>query len=129
MKRLCAIFLLVAAPVAAQTILTPDEFLDRAEGRTLTFESFPGGGLVGVEQFLSRSRTRWVHADGHCTTGQMEKRPPFLCFIYSDDPSREHCWVPYDHPEGLLVRSPEGDTQRVTEISDIPLVCGDPPMS
>jgi len=129
MRWLALVLSLLVQPVTAQTILTPEEFLDRATGHTLTFEDFPNGGLVGIEEFLSRSRSRWVHADGHCTQGEITVEPPYVCFRYKDDPSRAHCWVPFDHEGRLLVRSPEGDVQMVTEVTRRPLICSDAPMS
>ncbi|SDF47408.1 hypothetical protein [Sulfitobacter delicatus] len=126
---LLALALSLALPAAAQTLLTPDEFLDRAESRTLTFEDWPAGGLVGVEEFLSRQHSRWVHADGHCTRGQITVEAPYVCFRYEDDPGRAHCWLPFDYEGKLLVQSPEGNVQMVTEVTRRPLICGDAPIS
>lgn len=47
-------------PAAAQDQLTPDEFLDLAHDRTLSFANIRSGNLVGVEQFLRRDLSVWA---------------------------------------------------------------------
>lgn len=125
---ICAGALAAAAAVAQQQI-SPDDVLDRADQRTLTFELFPYGGLVGVEQFLSRRRTVWATPTGTCTYGQIEIRGPQLCFIYRDLADPEHCWTPFDVDGVMVFVSSDFDRQQVTAITTRPVVCEDAPLS
>jgi hypothetical protein len=120
--------LLCAASASAQTQLTPDEFLDRAEGRTLTF-SYPDGGLVGTEQFLDRDRTIWKRPGRDCTYGQIELREDLVCFLYDDFPDVDNCWKPFTDDGRLFVVSINGSTQEITRITSTPILCGDVPIS
>jgi hypothetical protein len=109
--------------------ISPDAFLDRATGNTLTFELYPNGGIVGVEQFLSRSRTVWATPEGTCTYGKIELRGSQICFIYEDLPNPEHCWVPYAFEDKLVVVSSATSIQQVTQITQQPVVCEDAAIS
>ena len=131
MHRLAAALAIAAAlPAAAQETLTPEAFLDRADGRTLTFVSTPGGRLVGVEQFLSRSRSVYARADGSCAFGQVTVEGPEICFRYDDDPGRAHCWWPFSQDGELHVRFADAgsdEVQRVARIGDGPVQCTNAP--
>ena len=125
-----ALAMAAAWPAAAQESLTPDDFLDRAAGRTLTFVSTPEGRLVGTEQFLSRSRSVYARADGSCAYGQVTVEGPELCFRYEDDPGRAHCWWPFAQDGTLHVRIADAasdEVQRVARIGDGPVTCTDAP--
>ena len=130
MRRSAALILglLWAVPATGQTQLTPDEFLDRAEGRTLTF-SYPDGSLVGVEQFLDRGRTIWKRPGRACTYGEIELREDLICFLYDDFPDVDNCWVPFTVEGQLFVVSVGGSTQDITQITQSPIPCGDVPVS
>ncbi|MCG6903126.1 MAG: hypothetical protein LJE68_10630 [Rhodobacter sp.] len=121
--------LILTQPAAAQTRLTPDEFLDRAIGRTLTFSVFPTGEWVGTEQFLTRDRSVWAKHDGRCTYGDITRDGLYVCFRYEDEPNELHCWVPFIHDAQLLVRGSLGEIQQVTEITEKPVICSGAPMS
>ena len=126
MLRTALALALIAVPAAAQEMLTPDQFLDRANGHTLTFVDAPSGALVGVEQFLSRSRSVYARADGSCAYGTVTVEGPELCFRYDDDPGRLHCWWPFESDGTLHVRLAEPDTgevQRVDGLSENPVMC------
>ena len=128
--RALAALALLAAPAAAQETMTPDAFLDRAAGRTLTFVSTPDGALVGTEQFLSRSRSVYARADGSCSYGKVTVEGPELCFRYEDDPGRAHCWWPFAEGGELHVRiadTASDEVQRVARIGDGPVTCTDAP--
>ena len=117
---------LAALGAAAQEMLTPDQFLDRAKGHTLTFVDAPSGVLIGTEQFISRSRSVYARADGTCAFGTVTVEGPELCFRYDDDPGRAHCWWPFEMSGRLHVRLAEPDTgevQRVDGLSDAPVIC------
>ncbi|MGJ8547029.1 MAG: hypothetical protein ACSHWZ_16405 [Sulfitobacter sp.] len=121
--------MLIGASVQAQSRITPEAFIEAAKGRTLTFVTFPGNRPVGVEQFLSGQRSVWARSDGSCTYGQITLSGLYICFEYEDDPAGQHCWVPFEHQDGMLVRSVQGSVQRVSEISSALVVCFDAPLS
>lgn len=122
--------LVLAQPVAAQEQITPDQFLDRATGRTLTFVRVPDGSLVGVEQFLDRQRSLWARSDGSCSYGRVAVEGPELCFYYDDAPSVGHCWLPILDGETLFVALADGsEVQRISRITDTMVDCFDKPLS
>ena len=116
-----------AAPIArAQESLTPDAFLDRAQGRTLTFVDGPSGALVGIEQFFGRDRSVYARADGSCAYGRVTVEGAELCFRYDDDAGRVHCWWPFEADGQLHVRiasTVSDEVQRVETITDTPVDC------
>tara|TARA_R110002110_G_scaffold48959_9_gene145520 strand:+ start:274 stop:675 length:402 start_codon:yes stop_codon:yes gene_type:complete len=118
-----------AQTALAQSQITPDAFMDRAVGRTLTFESVRDGRTVGVEQFLSRRQTVWTRRDGSCTYGQVTLTDDMVCFTYEDQWNVEHCWFPHEQDGTLIVKSLRGSVQRVSRITDLPVVCYDAPVS
>jgi hypothetical protein len=122
--------LLAAAPAHAQEQLTPDAFLDLALDRTLSFSSLRSGMLVGVEEFLRRDLSVWADETGRCTYGRIEIRGPHLCFLYEDAPDPNNCWIPFNDEGALLVLSQStGEVQRISDISDAPVVCDGTPTS
>ncbi|MEP1768561.1 MAG: hypothetical protein ABJJ53_18235 [Sulfitobacter sp.] len=121
---------LSASPIAAQDQISPDEFLDLAQERTLSFSSLKGGRLIGEEQFLRRDLSVWADATGRCTYGKIEPRGPLLCFIYEDSPDPENCWIPFLDDGTLLVMSQSSrEIQRISDISTDPIICTDAPTS
>ncbi len=120
----------LAYPASAMELITPERFLDKAAGRTLTFRMEPSGQLVGVEQFISRVLTVWTRSDGTCTYGVVTIRDGQLCFVYDDDPDVSHCWYTFIDEGGLLVGMPSDmEVQRVTKITETPVGCRDVPLS
>lgn len=124
--------LVVAAPAGAQQSLTPEAFLDLADGRTLTFVDGETDALVGVEQFLGRDRTVWARADGTCAFGLVTVRGPEVCFEYDDDGPDEgpHCWWPLREGFRLYVRLADAEResrQRIAAITDEPVACAGNP--
>lgn len=127
---LAALALTYAIPAAAQEQLTPDGFLDLALGRTLSFTSVASGNLVGVEQFLRRDLSVWADETGRCTYGRIEQRGPFLCFLYEDAPDPNNCWLPFNDEGTLLVLSQNtSEVQRISDISEDPVICEGAPTS
>jgi hypothetical protein len=120
----------LAAPAAAQEQMTPEAFLDLALGRTLSFSSISSGNLVGVEQFLRRDLSVWADESGRCTYGRIEERGPLLCFVYEDAPAPNNCWIPFNDGGTLLVLSERTrEVQRISDISDKPVICDGAPTS
>lgn len=121
---------MVASPAVAQDQLTPDGFLDLAHGRTLSFSNVRSGNLVGVEEFLRRDLSVWADETGRCTYGRIEKRGPLLCFVYEDAPDPDNCWIPFMDEGTLLVLSERTrEVQRISDISDAPVICEGAPSS
>ena len=126
MTRALALLALLAAPAAAQQSLTPDEFLDRVEGRTIEFVDDATGDLVGTEEFLSRTRTVWAEADGTCVIGQVTVEGPAVCFQYPEEYGEEKwCWWPFEEAGGdLHVRLTTADSvQEATELPGATVQC------
>ncbi|QUJ77163.1 hypothetical protein KDD17_03820 [Sulfitobacter albidus] len=130
MIRALAFAALTATPLAAQEQISPDDFLDLAVGRTLTFRGVISGEVVGIEQFLRRDLSVWAGQDGRCTYGRIEVRGPFLCFIYEDYPNPDNCWTTYSDDGALLVVSQTSfQTQRISDVSEKPVLCEGAPVS
>ena len=115
------------SPTLAQTQITADEFLDAAEGRTLTFHDFYEGDLIGVEQFLSRETSIWRGSDGICVFGDVFRHLGQLCFSYDNNPDRPpSCWWTFQEGDRLLVKNARltsGEIQEVTSITSDPIEC------
>lgn len=130
MIRTLALVALAATPLAAQEQIAPDDFLDLAVGRTLTFRSVATGDVVGIEQFLRRDLSVWAGRDGRCTYGRIDIRGPLLCFVYEDFPDPDNCWTTYNDEGTLLVVSQTTlQTQRISDVSDDPVLCEGAPVS
>jgi len=131
MKAVAALIAcLLAAPATAQDQMTPDAFLDLALGRTLSFSSIGSGALVGIEQFIRRDLSVWADETGRCTYGRIVLRGPLICFIYEDAPDPDNCWIPFNDAGTLLVMADRsGEVQRISDISDRPVVCEGAPTS
>ena len=124
-----AVVAICSGAVAAQEQLTPDGFIDRAVGNTLTFDQFDDGSRVGIEQFLTRVRSVWSRSDGTCTYGDITLQGAYVCFRYNDQPDVSHCWVPYEFEDRLFVQSIDGEVQEITRISKAPVIYTDAPLS
>lgn len=122
--------LVLSGTAFAQSRLDPQTFLEQANGHTLTFTGRQSGSVVGVEQFLSTTRSVWADESGRCTYGVIEVRGPYLCFIYEDFPDPLNCWATFTHQGDLLVMSTSSrQIQRITAVTDTPVICSDVPMS
>ncbi|WP_298846844.1 hypothetical protein [uncultured Ruegeria sp.] len=117
----------------AQTIITPEAFLDAAVGKTLTFYEIRSGGLVGTEQFLSRRVSVWREEGQSCVYGQITTPNGQICFLYDNDPDgMPVCWWPFLHEDRLMVRLAsfaEGEIQEVRSITEVSLNCPNAPTS
>lgn len=122
---------LAAGAAGAQPVepMTPEAFLDFAEGRTLTFERVGDGAPFGTEQYLPGRRTRYVMADGTCTIGVVTAREGAVCFAYPVAEG-EACWWMFRQGERVLARTARlgaGDVVAVVGVSEEPVVCEDVP--
>ena len=124
---------LLPAQVSAQTVITPDEFLDAVVGKTIKFYEVRSGFLVGTEQFLNRSTSVWRIEGRGCVYGQITTPNGQICFLYDDDPDGiPVCWWPFLHEDRLLVRLAtflNSETQEVRSITEDGVNCPSTPIS
>lgn len=123
--------LLVANGLAAQEQITAKDFLDRLEGRTATFSDFQSGRVIGIEQFVTRTRSVWTRQDGSCAFGTIYTKDEQVCFLYDDEPDPiPHCWTPFALRDRLWVAgTTPGEVQEITDITDDPVTCDLPSQS
>lgn len=121
MRRAAAICaaMALATPGAAQDQITPDEFLDRAVGNTLSFYAVPSGRLVGIEEFLRRDLSVWRPRGGDCTYGRITVENGQLCFLYEELSDQPVCWYTFDMEGTLMVRLAQLSELDVQEVRDI----------
>jgi hypothetical protein len=98
------LFLLLAAPAAAQDALTAEEFEDLVTGRTLTYGA-AGETPYGVEHYHPNRRVTWAFLpDTRCIEGEWYPEGPpddtAICFVYVDEPGT-HCWQMFREGDGL----------------------------
>jgi hypothetical protein len=107
MRIVTALFLACLASCgAAQTLLSPQAFLDRVEGRTVEARSAETGALVGLEHFYDRARVLWKPSGGACVTGSVRGEENRICFRY-DRGRGGACWWPFLHEGRLMVQNSE----------------------
>ena len=118
---------------AAQSRITPDQFLDRAVGYTLRFELLGTGQLVGTEEFLRRDLTVWKPRGQACVYGAVTVEDGALCFLYdNEEPEEKSCWYTFDLGGRLMVRGLnlfDAEIQVVTQMSEAPISCPNAPTS
>ena len=123
--------LLTAAAAQAQERITPQQFLDAADGLTLSFTDLESGVLVGVEEYLNRRLSVWRDQSGICVYGQITIEDGRLCFLYDNDADGiPVCWYTFRDGDRLLVLLSDiadPQIQEVTNISDDGLDCPDVP--
>lgn len=128
-----AVLLLLALTGGAQAQerpVSPESFLDRVAGLTVTFRMAQTGSLVGEERFLDKMRSIWTRRDGTCALGDISIKGAKLCFVYDDDPLTDHCWLPFEFAGSLHVRSTtNGEVQRIAGMEKRRLECLGEPLS
>lgn len=109
MKHL-VLFLALAAPAKAETVLTPADFEAFAQGSTVYFSRH--GKPYGAEQYLRNRKVIWAFADGTCEFGEWFPDGDRLCFQYEHQ-SSPLCWNYLQTDAGKVVRvvgdDPEND--------------------
>jgi hypothetical protein len=109
MKQLAFLFFL-AAPVEAETILSPSDFETYAQGSTVYFSRH--GQPYGAEQYLRNRKVIWSFADGTCEFGEWFPKGDQLCFQYEHQ-ATPLCWNYIETEAGKGVRvvgdDPEND--------------------
>jgi len=115
--------LLTAAPLAAQTPMTGDEFEAYSQGKTLFFRY--SDDRYGAEEYLPNRRVRWSFLDGDCKDGEWYEDGQMICFVYEDNPDPQ-CWSVYEQGDGLMAQFENDPTQTTlfqVEKTDEPMVC------
>ncbi len=127
----CAAF--APGGAVAQTILTPEAFLDAVLGKTVRFHEIRSGDLVGTEQFLNRKTSVWREEGRGCVYGQITTPNGQVCFLYDNDPDGiPVCWWPFLYQDRLMVRLAsltDGEIQEVRGITETGLDCPSAPIS
>ncbi len=127
---ICAAFWPVAA--SAQTLITPEAFLNAVVGKTITFHEIRSGMLVGTEEFLSPTLSVWRMEGRGCVYGQITIPNGQICFLYDDaSDGMPVCWWPFLYNDRLMVRLASfesGEMQEVRSISEDSLNCPSVPV-
>ncbi len=117
----------------AQTLITPEVFLDAVIGKTVMFYEIRSGDLVGTEEFLNHRTSVWREAGRGCVYGQITTPNGQICFLYDNDPDGiPVCWWPFLHEDRLMVRLASltnGEIQEVRSITESGLDCPSAPIS
>lgn len=125
-----ALLALLPGTAGAQTLITPDEFLDFAHGKTLTFNLSGTDVQIGIEQFLTRSLSVWRPVGRDCVYGRITVEQNQLCFRYEDyEFPGPHCWYVFRKDDSFLVRTARLQNPQVQEIvnaTKVPLSCPNP---
>lgn len=121
------------AMAPAQTLISPDAFLDAVVGKTITFHEIRSGMLVGTEEFLSPTLSVWRMEGRGCVYGRITTPNGQICFLYDDAPDGlPVCWWPFLHNDRLMVRLARftgSETQEVRSITEDSLNCPGAPIS
>jgi hypothetical protein len=93
--------IVIAAPLAAQSTMTAQEFDAYTRGKTLFYNS--NGQTYGAERYLENRRVEWSFLDGECKPGQWYEDNGQICFTYDDNPDAQ-CWTFQLGNGGLIAR-------------------------
>ena len=118
-----------AEPTGVMEPIDPEAFLDLVEGRTVEILDLPGRSFHGREEFLDRSRTRYVRADGSCLYGEVTAQGPAVCYYY-EELGAEWCWWMFREGDRILGRTARlsgASILEITGITDEPVACEDVP--
>lgn len=131
--RAALLWLLLAGPACAQSVVLPvEQFEAEAAGKTLYTRYNSDGGLsYAAEHHFRDRRVTLLHANGKCHSGRWEPRGDQICYIYTDQPDKWHCWT--YHSDGTETRSfrlarsePDAPPNlTVVKTDDQPLYCRD----
>ena len=111
---------LSSCAAVAQERVSPELFLDFALGKTLTFDTFPSGELVGVEEYLRRDLSVWRDRSGICVYGQISVENDQVCFLYdNDEDGVPICWITFLEGERWFVLSTNGRRSEIQEITGV----------
>ena len=117
---------LPALSLAAEEVVTPDEFQKLSESKTLYFTY--NGELFGIEQFYKRRRSTWQYSDGECVDGTWHPDGDMICFAYKGEPEVQ-CWHFLKTEDGYAARAEGADPELDLQLSFVdttPLDCKGP---
>lgn len=120
---ICLPLVMAGAVAWAESPLSPAQFEEYVEGRTLYFNS--GGVEYGVEEYLPNRRVRWSFLDGECKDGDWYPVGNQICFEYEDGTGPQ-CWTFFQDTGGLRAKFQGGDFESElyeARKSDKPMVC------
>jgi len=118
MKHLAvlSLTLLLAAPLAAQSVMTAEEFDNYTRGKTLFYAQ--SGQTYGAERYLENRRVEWSFLDGECKQGSWYEDNGLICFTYDDTPAPQ-CWSFSASARGLIAKFENNlDTSELYEAQD-----------
>lgn len=126
MRILTLTLTLLALPVAAQDLLTAEQFDAYTLGKTFSYGSI--GAPYGREQYLPNRRVRWAFEGGECHEGEWYEDGDLICFVYDTEPEPQ-CWSFQRGAGGLIARF--GNDPSISELyeveqSNAPLSCPGP---
>ena len=117
MKRLALLLSLIATPLAAQDLMTAEEFDAYTRGKTLFYGQ--NGQAYGAETYHKNRRVEWSFLDGECNEGLWYEQNGLICFVYENN-TVPQCWSFVQSPRGLIARfENNSDTTELYEAEDI----------
>lgn len=117
MKRLFLTLALLASPLAAQDLMTAEQFDAYTRGKTLYYGQ--NGAAYGAEIYHENRRVEWSFLDGECKEGLWYEQNGLICFVYEDN-SVPQCWSFVEGANGLIARFENNpNTTELYEAQDI----------
>lgn len=118
---------LLALPANAETIVSPSEFQNMSEGKTLYFSR--NGEYYGAEQYYTRRQSLWQFSNGECEHGRWFAQGDQICFVYEDS-LEPVCWNFLQRDDGSFVARADGSDAAfdllLERTDDEPLECKGP---
>jgi len=121
-----ALACLAASAVAEEErkLLTPEQFLERVEGRTIHYSA--DGEHYGTERFYGNGRATWQFPAARCEDGRYWSAGENICFNYG----RTSCWSVFEEGENTITATTQdGFTVEIARIDNTPLRCDGSPIS
>ena len=127
MIRFLIALVFLAAPAAAERILSQEEFDEISRNQTQYF--YRNGEFFGAEQFNDNRESIWLFQNGQCDRGVWYPEDDYICFVYETEPTPQ-CWHMIEKDNGDLVarlRDADPDFDIVLRFIDqAPLPCNEP---
>ncbi len=132
---LSGVLLVWGACLSAQTLITPDEFLDFAAGKTFKYHYAESGELAGIGYYDGRQRSVYRPQGGECLYGKIVKYEEKLCYIYEGFPvtqGQNNCWFASKFDDLVVMASASRSDDRPIYLGEIqrrPPSCSNTPTS
>lgn len=101
MRILACLLTLLSFPLAAQNLMSAEEFDAYTKGKTLFYGN--SGQAYGAEIYHENRRVEWSFLDGECKSGAWYESNGLICFTYENN-STPQCWSFIKGPNGLIAR-------------------------